>query len=213
MTGLTHDSQLTTLLDRANSCPATVDVKRPARGYYRPRVATPPSITGVSPVTRGFVRSPIERESCEPLTVPETPPPTQPSIAILPMSMLPCIVPRNKPETPQYEVAMLPVTVEPTCSKVAVATEPPQLDRSSDMKLPLQVPATLAEGEALGGAVTEFEPWQPRGARAIDSRTARTRVRFRSFKRMEGSFFEASIRLFLLESSAGGGRRALIMNL
>ena len=82
-------------------------------------------------MTRGLVRSPIERESCEPLTV---------------------------PETPQYEVAMLPVTVEPTCSKVAVATEPPQLDRSSDMKLPLQVPTTLTKNKIINNPVTEFEP-------------------------------------------------------
>jgi len=65
--------------------------KPPCR--YRLSVASPPSITGLSPVTRGLVRSVIERESSEPLMVPETPPPTQPAIAIEPMSMLPCTVP------------------------------------------------------------------------------------------------------------------------
>jgi hypothetical protein len=59
------------------------------------------------------------------------------------------------------------------------------------MKDPLHVPATLVEDETMGGPVTLFESAQPRGARVINSRQARTKVRFRSFKRMEGSFFAA----------------------
>ena len=90
--------------------------------------------------------------------VPETPPPTQPSIAIFPMSVLPWSVPWKRPATPHADVTTLPVTVEPTCWNVAVAVEPPQV-MSSDWKVPLHEPVTFPAGAAtlLDGPVTELE--------------------------------------------------------
>ncbi len=67
-------------------------VKRGAT-CYRCRATTPPYMTILSPVMRGFVRSPIDREISEPLMVPEAPPPTQPTIPTAPVSRLPSTVP------------------------------------------------------------------------------------------------------------------------
>src|SRR5580765_8015216 len=122
-----------------------------------------------SSVTRGLVRSAIWSDSVLPLIVPESFPPTQPSIATEPNTLLPEMVALKYPRTPQSDVWRFPVTSDPICWKVADAPEFPQFAWSSDWNAPLQDPVMFAPAIPVAGPVTVPEPLLQPG-------TARTRI-------------------------------------
>src|SRR5262249_42323012 len=152
-------------------------------------MTTPPDMIERSSVTRGLVRSAIWSERVFPLIVPESFPPTHPSIATDPVTLLPETVALKYPRTPQSDVWRFPVTSDPICSNVADAVELPQLAWSSDWKAPFQEPVMFAPDAPVVGPVTVPEALlQPGTARARTANPAiARRARSRSFLPMRAS--------------------------
>ena len=89
------------------------------------------------------MRSPTLSDSIDPLRVAETAPPEQPSISMLPVSVLPLTIPLKAPELPQDVPEIVPVTCVPFCWNVAVTGELAHA-LGTDWNKRLQVPATFA---------------------------------------------------------------------